>query len=104
MHARWLLVERVATERDVAPEWEISSGLAVADGAPGRVGRGEVARVLREAEDVDLEPRELVPERGLDEGREGGKLDDGHGDDGQDWLIDYTGPNRKLSTLMPWLP
>lgn len=116
VYVRGCVVECVCAEGEIAAQGDVLSGFAISDGAPEGVGAGEGEGVLGQTENVDLESGEFVPERGLHEGRKGGKLDDGHIVGGQrargrharkgkwsySWHnIVFCNPS---TTLMPWQP
>lgn len=72
-------IERVCADSDGAAEIDGLAGLSVRDRSADRVGGGDVDGVVGEAQLVDLEVGEGVPEGGLDQGRKGDKLEHGRG-------------------------
>ena len=74
------LRSRIAADGKVAAEGNVLAGLAILDGASSGVRRSHGLGIVGEAEDVDLELGEGVPEGGLDERLEGRELDDRHRD------------------------
>lgn len=70
--------ERVAANGDVTSERDFLSSFAVHYGSAGGIRGSHGYRVIRQAQDIDLDVRERVPEGGLDERRERRELYDGH--------------------------